>query len=209
MGRILQARYLYEDAIIALPLDQRLDGAELVDALLDDLDRLLDGLAEAIVHRGLRDGQSDQAVAGVGHIEIALRGAAEQPAERLRQVAKFRQRIGQIGIVSDANLDRIALHGKVVIQDPGGSQRALHVLADLAEPAPLHVLGIDLEQQVRAALQVEAEHHSPLCPKWPTLHRRFREEVRHRAKTHDQRSQDNAERRLPPGEVLHRVVSSG
>ena len=48
MGRVLQTRHLHQDAIVALALDQRLDGAELVDAALDDLDRLLDGLAEAI-----------------------------------------------------------------------------------------------------------------------------------------------------------------
>ena len=46
--RIVDARHLHEDAVHALPLDQRLDGADLVDAALDDLDRLLDHLPHAL-----------------------------------------------------------------------------------------------------------------------------------------------------------------
>ena len=38
--RILQARHLDQDAVGALPLDDRLGGAELVDASADDFDRL-------------------------------------------------------------------------------------------------------------------------------------------------------------------------
>ena len=44
--RILQAGHLDEDAVDALALDGRLDQAKLVDAALDDLDRLIDGLAD-------------------------------------------------------------------------------------------------------------------------------------------------------------------
>ena len=43
--RILQARHLHQDAVDAFALDRRLDQAELVDAPLDDLDRLIDRLA--------------------------------------------------------------------------------------------------------------------------------------------------------------------
>lgn len=45
--RILQSRHLHQNAIEPLPLDQRFDGAEFVDTALDDLDRLLDRLADA------------------------------------------------------------------------------------------------------------------------------------------------------------------
>ena len=48
---------------VALALDQRLDGAELVDAALDDLDRLLDRLPDPLDDRRLGDGEPDQ-VAG-------------------------------------------------------------------------------------------------------------------------------------------------
>ena len=50
-GRVLQARHLHQDAVGALALDQRLDGAEFVDAPLDDLDRLVDRLAHALDDR--------------------------------------------------------------------------------------------------------------------------------------------------------------
>ena len=63
--RILQARHLHQDAVDALPLDHRLDGAELVDAALDDLDRLLDRLADALDDRGLGQRQPDQPAAGI------------------------------------------------------------------------------------------------------------------------------------------------
>ena len=53
-GRVLQARHLHQNAVGALALDQRLDGAELVDAALDDLDRLLDRLADALDDRPAR-----------------------------------------------------------------------------------------------------------------------------------------------------------
>ena len=43
-------------------------------------------------------------------------------------------------------------------------QRSLRVLTDLVEPALLHVVGIDLEQQIGAALEVEAEHDPTLGP---------------------------------------------
>ena len=40
--RIGKARHLHQNAVDTLPLDQRLDGAQFVDAAFDDLDRLLD-----------------------------------------------------------------------------------------------------------------------------------------------------------------------
>ena len=51
-------------AVAALALDDRLGGAELVDAPLDDLDRLLDRLADALGDRRLRDGELDHPVPG-------------------------------------------------------------------------------------------------------------------------------------------------
>ena len=46
--RILQTGHLHENALDAFALDGRLDQAELVDAALDDLDRLIDRLADAL-----------------------------------------------------------------------------------------------------------------------------------------------------------------
>ena len=53
--RVLQSRHLNQHAIETLALDQRLDRAEFVDALFDDLDRLLDRLPKPFGDRRLRN----------------------------------------------------------------------------------------------------------------------------------------------------------
>jgi len=63
-----------------LPLDYRFNGAELVDAALDDLNRLFDGLAYAFGDRGLRNGDPDQAAAGVTDLKAALRSVTPAAA---------------------------------------------------------------------------------------------------------------------------------
>jgi hypothetical protein len=65
-------------------LDRGLDSAELVDAALDDLDRLLDRLTDALDDRRLGRGQPDHAVADIDNVQRALSGGAEESAERLR-----------------------------------------------------------------------------------------------------------------------------
>ena len=82
---ILQAGDLHQDAVGALALDQRLDGAEFVDAPLDDLDRLIDRLANALDDRRVGEREPDQPAGLGGDFEVALPGGAENAAERLRQ----------------------------------------------------------------------------------------------------------------------------
>ena len=74
--RILQARHLHQDAVDALALNRWLDGAELVDAALDDLDRLLHRLADALDDGGLGRSEPDQAVAGIDDVDRTLAGRA-------------------------------------------------------------------------------------------------------------------------------------
>ena len=146
--RVAKPGHLHQDAIGALALDQRLHGAEFVDAALDDLNRLLDGLADPIGDRGRRHGQADHAAAGVADVEASLAAGAEQTADRLRQFAQLRQRRRQIGFLGDADLDAVALGRKAGITDLGIAQRAANVVAHLVELVFLDVVGIDLEQQV-------------------------------------------------------------
>src|SRR4029077_14400160 len=81
LGRILQARHLHQDTIAALALDHRLDRAELGDAALEDLYRLVEGLADPLGDGGRRHGEPDQPAAGVGDLEAALATGAEQTAK--------------------------------------------------------------------------------------------------------------------------------
>ena len=82
-GRVLQARHLHQNAIGALALDQRLNGAEFVDAAFHDLDRLLNSLSNALRDGRLRNGEPDQAAASVSYFKAALAAGTEQTAERL------------------------------------------------------------------------------------------------------------------------------
>ncbi len=177
----------------------------LVDAALDDLDRLLDGLAHAIEHCGLRDAQADHAAAGVGHLKIALAAGPHQTAQRLGQLTQLGERRLPIGFLGDANLGHVVAYGDAPGEaDLGVAQGPANVVANLVEPLLLHIGGIDLEQQIGAALEIEAEHEPALRPGGPGLDLRFGKEVRDRAEAHDQRRQDNPQR-LPPREIQHRL----
>src|SRR6185312_2239492 len=206
-GLILQARHLNQDTIRALALDQRLNGAEFVDAALDDLDRLVDRLPHPIGDRRRRNGKPDQSAASIADLKAALAAGTEQAAEWLRQFAQLRQGILQIAIL-DVNLDAVRSRRESGIADPGFAQGAANVVANLVELVLLDRVGIDLEQDVRAALQVEAEHEATLRPVRPGLDRGFGEEIRNGAKAHRQRRQDDRQR-LPPREIQHRVDPSG
>ena len=65
--------HLHQHAVGALARDRGLDRAELVDAPLDDLDRLIDRLPDALEKGGLGDGQPEQAVAGIDDFDTCAR----------------------------------------------------------------------------------------------------------------------------------------
>src|SRR5262249_14204891 len=65
-----------------------------------------------------------------------------------------------------------------------------------------HVVGVDLQQDVRAALQVEAEHHVALRPLGPALHHALGHEVRHGEQAHDH-GREHDRQRLPTREKQH------
>ena len=160
----MQARHLHQNTVGALALDQRLDGAEFVDAALDDLDRLLDRLAHALEQRRIGDGQPDQMLPSEVDIEASLAIAAEDAAERHRQLAQLGQRLLAVGVVADAHFDAVAAHGQAGIADAGVAQNAAHVIAGRLKLFLAHRVGVDLQQDMRTALQVEAEHDVALRP---------------------------------------------
>src|SRR5580700_2282226 len=82
------------------------------------------------------------------------------------------------------------------------AQHAQHVVVERLQTLLAHGAGIDLEQQMRAALQIEAEHDVTLRPRRPTLHGALGEEIRHGAQAHETRREENR-RRLPPREKQH------
>ena len=74
-----------------------------------------------------------------------------------------------------------ARDGKAGIADLGLAQHAADVVAHLVELFLLDVVGIDFEQQIRAALQIEAEHEVALRPCRPGLDLGLGEEIRNGA----------------------------
>ncbi len=198
--RIAQARNLHQDAIEALALDQRLHGAEFVDATLDNLNRLFDRLPHARGDRCLRNGEPDQSSTGVADLEAALAAGADQTAERLRQFAQFGQRGRRIGVPGDPYFDIVGARGKPGIGDLGIAQRPADVVAHLVELVLLDRVAVDFEQKMRAALQIEAEHEMALRPHRPLLDGGFGEEIGDGAEAHHQRRQ-NDRQRFPPREI--------
>ena len=105
----------------------------------------------------------------------ALAGGAEQAAERLRQLAQLRA-----ARASDRRPrgrgTRPCCRGspRAGAAEPVVAHHAAHVVAQRLDLLLAHRGGIDLEQDVRAALQVEAEHDVALRPFRPALARSSR-----------------------------------
>jgi hypothetical protein len=161
--RVLQARHLHEDAVGALLLDRGFGGAERVDAAADDLDRLADGAAHPVVDARIREGELDQSLRRLGDVEGApARLAEDRVRDRLRQFLQLREDLGAVRRVGDAQLhappDDL---DAAVRRDAGLAQGAPHIVAQLHALRAQEVVGVDLEQHVGAALEVEAEHDGP------------------------------------------------
>src|SRR4029450_9615223 len=200
---IAETGHLHQDAIVSLTLDRRLDEPELVDPLADDLDRLIDDLPDALEERGLRGAQPHPPPADVLDIDRARTGAAEEAPERLRQLAKFRQSLLQIAL-ANGDLDRIAADdGSTSEADAGLAQDAPDIVLQCHELLPTHVVDIDLEQDVRAALQIETEHNVALRPCRPALDHALREKVGDREQAADQRREQDR-RCLTLRDIEHR-----
>jgi hypothetical protein len=125
-----------------------------------------------------RHGHADQPAAGIGHFHAALAAAAENAAERLRQVAQLSESRRRIGF-GHAHLDGLAANGDAAGNtDARLTQRTAGIVDDLLQLVLLHRIGIDFQQDVRATLQVEAEHDMALRPLRPTLDGGLGEEIR-------------------------------
>jgi hypothetical protein len=143
---ILQARNLHENAEGAFTLDGRLDQSELVDAALDNLDRLIDGLAHAFRQRCVRRRQCDQA--GIlSDIDAALPRSAEYPRQRLRQLAQLGHCVIDIGVAGNAHFDAVAVDRASGEGNARRPKNAQHVVGHALELLLAYGGSIDLEQQ--------------------------------------------------------------
>ena len=129
---------------------------------------------------GIGRRQPDQAAAGIGDFEGALAVALEHAAERLRQLA-------QLGVAPIWNRrPRAAAPRRCCRARPARSIQVMRASRSTrrtssrsaVEALLAHVVGVDLEQDVRAALQIEAEHQPALRPGRPGLDDLLGEEIR-------------------------------
>jgi hypothetical protein len=158
--RVLEARHLDEDAVGPLALDARLRGAGHVDAAADDLDGLLDRAAHLLGHAGIGEGQRDQPVRRIGDLDVPVAGLAEdRVADRLGQLAQLGHDPLAVGGVRHADLraPRRQLNAALG-RHPIVAQDAADVVAQGRGLGPHQVRHVHFEQDVGAALQVEAEH---------------------------------------------------
>ena len=80
VGRVLDARHLQQDAVVALAHDGRLDGAGLVDAAAQDLDRLVDHFLLAAEQVLVGEGEPDGvAAAATRRARDRRRGSPRSP----------------------------------------------------------------------------------------------------------------------------------
>ena len=149
-------------AVGALALDRGLAGARLVHPAADDLEALLHG---ALVERRLlRLGQGDDQLVAVGpRLELAGARAGDRE-DGLRHLLRRRQRRVDAGGVADADAQLL----RARVQPPHVADLVAQVAEPVAQvgPEPLqllgvHLLGLDLHQDVRAAPEVEAEVDQP------------------------------------------------
>src|SRR5262249_5569837 len=172
--------HLYQDAIVALPLNGRFDQAQLVDAASDDLDRLIDHLPGAFQNGRFRHSETHQATFALRDVNRASARRIDHPAHRLRQFPKFAQPL-LIVLLPYADFDRIPpdrrwgnkRHARLAKDPP-------HVILQGSQLLVPHVAVVDFQQDVGTALQVQPQHHMTLRPRRPFLDGTVSKEIRYR-----------------------------
>ena len=149
--------------------------------LLDDLDRLIDHLPDALEQRRLGRGSAARGRRPtLLDVERALAGAAEEAARAAATIRAAWRALLQIVVAKMTSTELPRITGARVQTDARLAQDPADIVLQGLELLPAHVVGVDLEQDVRAALQVETEHDVALRPCGPALDSALREEVGNR-----------------------------
>lgn len=127
----------------------------------------------------LRRCDPDRSGPEIGHLDRALADAGKPP-EWLREFHQFGQPLLLLGRIAQANRDGVIADGQGGVADAGLAQRAPRPVEHSLKHFLLHGMGIDLEQKVRAALQVEPEIDVDLRPIGPASREPCRQEIQTR-----------------------------
>ncbi len=191
---ILDAGKLDEDAVLPFALDDRLLGAGLVDTAPHDLDRLLDRRAGARLERDGVGLQRDIAARGDGHVDLGI--------DLLDEGADIVEPLG----LAQREGDAVALGIEPGIADARRAELAAQRIDQRVEALAPDGAHVDLEQQMRAAAQIEAEAHLLLRdPPRQGIERLRREQIG-QAQDHAQRANPQDQRHQPFRKVKHRRI---
>ncbi len=108
---------------------------------------------------GFRQQQLHRAVAGVGNVERMPGRAGQRAADVLIERPQQLQRARALGRVGDAHHDAARLHRDAAAdRNLAFAHLGAHVVAQRFDLPLGHRGAVDLHENVRAALQIEAEH---------------------------------------------------
>src|SRR6185437_6532328 len=119
-------------------------------------------------------------------VEAALAGRAEQTVERLRKLLQFCEGLIEMSALADTDVDRVAADHQPGIADAGFPQHPPHIVAQGVELFLAHGIGVDREQKVRAALQIESQDDMALRPFGPAIYHFGRKEIRYGKQNDDE-----------------------
>ena len=161
--RIFEAWKLNEDAVLALADNRGFSGAQRVDAPVDGLDRRRDRVLHALVDALLRRLDGDDARLGrLLDVDVIAAGAENDVADGLDEFLQLGQRlVGVLGLV-ETDLHRAATGTKPRHADLGIAHRLTRIVLEMCEPTRLQFGRIHLEQEMRAAAEIQPQRHLPL-----------------------------------------------
>jgi len=193
--RILEARHLHENAVVALTLDRRLARAERVDAAADDFDRLVDDLRLGLRLVLVGDLHRISSLTIVGEL-IGL-AADSQHARAHGRVQPLDERSGVValGRILDLDGEGVAVDADIVVADVRLAQGAADIAHQRFELVLLHRVEFDFEQEIRSALKVQPERDG--LARQPSGNARANV-VRQRVRNRDEQSRQQNERDEQP-----------
>ena len=157
---ILQARHLHQDAVIALPLDGGLLGAHGIDAPAHHFDRLFQNLLLGLGLVGIGHVQGDHAIGRLGH--VIFFGAHRQDRTRDVGIEVGDQGLGFVITRRIGHLDGdgVALGDEIGIADMRLAEGGADIADRGLELVLLHLVELDFEQKIGAALEVQTQTHA-------------------------------------------------
>jgi hypothetical protein len=158
-----------------------------------DFDRLRHDRAHALGDAGVGQGNGDLAVRPVGEGQLGHAAHGEQAgADVVLQALHGRHGGVVLGRVGQFHHDAIGLGGDEVAYAGFVRQLRADIAAQRLQPLLDDRFAVHAEQQVRAALQVEAEHHGLLGHKIrPGRQLILREEIREGEENPEQRDEED------------------